>query len=142
MTRADIIRMAIEAELVPDALWETPELERFAALVADAEREKCASILSESAAMILEPKRTNDVDRHVAYVLTRHAAAIRARSQQPEKHTPCAGKPTNNPPSPGAWEFYQPCHHCQRRLAQGSEQRPAPPEFIDGECPSRIGSAP
>jgi hypothetical protein len=42
MTRADIIRMAIEAELVPDALWETPELERFAALVAAAEREACA----------------------------------------------------------------------------------------------------
>jgi len=66
--------------------------------------------------------------------------AMRARSQ-PGNYATCAGKPTNNPPSPGAWEFYQPCHHCMRRLATGSEPRPAPPEFVDGECPSRIGVA-
>ena len=44
MRRDDIIRMAIQADLVPDALWDTPELERFAQLVAEAEREACAKI--------------------------------------------------------------------------------------------------
>ena len=62
----------------------------------------------------------------------------------PYDYARCQGKPTNNPPepSPGAWEFYQPCHQCLRRLAPGSEFRQSwqqPPVFTDGKCPSRIG---
>ena len=44
MTKEDIIRMAEEAGLDPD-LWNyTDAFERFAALVASAEREACANI--------------------------------------------------------------------------------------------------
>ena len=75
MTKDDIIRMAIEAELVPDAIWDTPELERFAALVAAAEREACAKVC-------------NDLYPHSGYhpalrkAAGNCAASIRARSQQ------------------------------------------------------------
>ena len=55
MTRDDIIRLAVEAKLVSDwdggcaSAWVeghdlTPYLERFAALLAAAEREACASV--------------------------------------------------------------------------------------------------
>ena len=58
MTREDIIRMAREAEILEwcegetDAFIEelTDCLERFAALVAAAEREACAKVLDEMAA--------------------------------------------------------------------------------------------
>lgn len=49
MNRQDIIAMAIQADLVPDALWETPELEQFAALVAAKEREECAKVADKFA---------------------------------------------------------------------------------------------
>ncbi len=49
--------MAIEADLVPDALWETPELERFAELVAAAERETMSAWLPIKSA----PKDGTDV---------------------------------------------------------------------------------
>ena len=44
MTRDDIIRMAREAGFGPSVAWKecTPPFERFAALVAAAEREACA----------------------------------------------------------------------------------------------------
>ncbi len=44
MNRQDIIAMAIEADLLPENLWETPELEKFASLVAAKEREACAKL--------------------------------------------------------------------------------------------------
>ena len=47
MTKEDIIRMAREAGLDPD-LWNyTDAFERFAALVAAAEREACAKLCDE-----------------------------------------------------------------------------------------------
>ena len=42
MDKEDIIRMAREADAVHDLVAVTPFLERFAALVAAAEREECA----------------------------------------------------------------------------------------------------
>ncbi len=45
------------------------------------EREACAARLDESAAFLLSGKRTNQVDRHTADVLGRHASSIRARGQ-------------------------------------------------------------
>ena len=48
MTRDDIIRMAREAGYLPDmfgvGIWDSNEFNRFAALVAEAEREACAEI--------------------------------------------------------------------------------------------------
>ena len=56
MTREDIIRMAREAGLVN---WEATayanELERFAALVASAEREACAKIVLNEAYQYMSP---------------------------------------------------------------------------------------
>jgi len=49
MTREDIIRMAREAHLVMYD-YDHPSLERFAALVAAAEREACAKVCDEFAA--------------------------------------------------------------------------------------------
>lgn len=56
-------------------------LEGVNALLA-AEREACAKPLEEAAQRLTSAKRTHSVDRHVADVLTRHAAAIRARGQE------------------------------------------------------------
>ena len=74
MNREDIIRMAREAN-IKQAI-ETPhllmvhELERFAALVAAAEREECAQVVEA-------------IDRNGAWVTKQEAAAaIRARSKQ------------------------------------------------------------
>jgi len=54
MSRADIIRMARESTLMVDfqknGLPYFPALERFAELVAAAEREECAKVLDEMAA--------------------------------------------------------------------------------------------
>ena len=47
-----------------------------------AEREACAKPLDEAAERLLAPKRTNEVDRHVANVLQQQAAAIRARGER------------------------------------------------------------
>ena len=49
MTNEDIIRMAREAHLVMYD-YDHPSLERFAALVAAAEREACAKVCDEFAA--------------------------------------------------------------------------------------------
>jgi len=55
MTREDIIRMAREAGLDPD-LWNyTDAFERFAALVASAEREACVQIVENEAMQYAEP---------------------------------------------------------------------------------------
>jgi hypothetical protein len=42
------------------------------------EREACAKRLEDAASALLTPKRTNQIDRHVASVLQGHADAIRA----------------------------------------------------------------
>ncbi len=47
MTRDDIIRMAREADAEHDDVRVTPFLERFAALVAAAEREACAKVCED-----------------------------------------------------------------------------------------------
>jgi hypothetical protein len=64
MTRDDIIRMAREAHLVMYD-YDHPSLERFAALVAAAEREACAKVCEDS----------------VEYAGDTLANAIRARGQ-------------------------------------------------------------
>lgn len=47
------------------------------------EREACAKLCDESAIRLFSGKsRVNQVDRHTAEVLRRHAEAIRARSQK------------------------------------------------------------
>ena len=73
MTRDDILRMAIEAGAFFDgdcSVYDMPEhcFERFAALVADAEREACAKVCEET--------RFPD-----SYTAIRCAAAIRARGE-------------------------------------------------------------
>ena len=70
MNREEIIRMAREAGLDPD-LWNyTDAFERFAALVAAAEREECAKVCEA-------------IDRNGAWVTKAEAAAaIKARSKQ------------------------------------------------------------
>ena len=47
MTKDDFIRMAREAGLQPYYDDQEPAIERFAALVAAAEREECAKLLKE-----------------------------------------------------------------------------------------------
>jgi len=74
MTREDIMRMAEEAEIL-DANWQVDQLERFAQLVAAAEREACAKLCEDF-----------DVGVLVLVPITRGqhilANAIRARGQQ------------------------------------------------------------
>ena len=71
MTKEDIIRMAREAGISEShAQGMQGFLERFAALVAAAEREECAKVCEE-------------IDRNGAWVTKLEAAdAIRARSKQ------------------------------------------------------------
>jgi hypothetical protein len=74
MNREDIICMAQECQLIGmrphlDGIYQE-SLERFASLVADAEREACAAIAE-----------THAIDREDEYVCDKIAAAIRARGQ-------------------------------------------------------------
>ena len=74
MNREDIIRMAREAGLDPD-LWNyTDAFERFAALVASAEREACAK---EMAYLVMTPTLTHGAVVKLSDVVN----AIRARGQ-------------------------------------------------------------
>ena len=79
MTREDAIRMAREAGLVAASFcrWSAypDDLERFAALVAAAEREACAEILERNA----EVCKDNSM---LADVLIGNALAIRARRSE------------------------------------------------------------
>ena len=77
MTREDIIRMAREAGFrdadakgvwITDGYWEE-ELERFAALVASAEREACAKVCD---VLAVHPEYASDITKVAAQ-------AIRAR---------------------------------------------------------------
>ncbi len=72
MTREEIIRMAREAGLDPD-LWNyTDAFERFAALVAAAEREACAKVCD---VLAVHPEYASDITKVAAQ-------AIRARGEQ------------------------------------------------------------
>ena len=96
MNREDIIRMAREAgfdysgaELSWESVICTEELERFAALVASAEREACAKLCD--LAMLQNQEAINELeqDEHIAQCfiqgamtqLVKTSKAIRARGQ-------------------------------------------------------------
>ena len=70
MTREEIIHMAREAGMTTAIVL--PDLERFASLVAAAEREACAQIVERNAALC-------DNNAMLRDVLMSNAAAIRAR---------------------------------------------------------------
>lgn len=80
MTRGDIIRMAREADLLTTTkpngyqVWIPENLERFADLVAAAEREACANWC--------EAAMTDKLEDEAYYVCKNLAAAIRARGQE------------------------------------------------------------
>ena len=79
MTRDEIIRMAREAGAFPE-LSETPEkdivfLRRFAALVAEREREACAKVCEA-----MRPSQ-QEFDQRFFTACTLNANAIRARGQ-------------------------------------------------------------
>lgn len=83
MTRDEIIRMAREAGLSIrghyDETGSTPsELERFAALVAAAEREECAKVCDQR--KIITPEW--QLDQHYNQGASHCAAAIRARGEK------------------------------------------------------------
>ncbi len=85
MTRDDIIRMAREAAeatgtLVP-AEWNEPLLERFAGLVAAAEREACAGICEEQQNAVVKnhPARIEFDSNN--FMAKKCAAAIRAMGE-------------------------------------------------------------
>jgi coproporphyrinogen III oxidase len=94
MTRDDIIRLAVEAKLV--CHWDggcasawveghdlTPYLERFAALVAEREREACAKVCDEHAKRNYNWASENADTYHAqAHWAGRIAVAIRARGQE------------------------------------------------------------
>lgn len=85
MTRDDIIRMAREAGmLIPSfriggglalGTCTVPDFERFAVLVAAAEREACAQIVERNAAACRPHSELHDV-------LSANALAIRARAKE------------------------------------------------------------
>ena len=77
MTRDDIIRMAREAGWSwMEAGMEARKLQRFAALVAAAEREACAKVCDE-----MRPSKP-EFDRRYYNGCTDSAAAIRARGNR------------------------------------------------------------
>ncbi len=79
MTREEIIRMAREAGLDPD-LWNyTDAFERFAALVATAEREACVKVCDEK---VDAEYATGKVDHNEMAWTQACAIAIKARGEQ------------------------------------------------------------
>ena len=78
MDRDDIIRMAQEAGFKPDmfgiGIWDSAEFNRFAALVAAAEREECARICDAV-------QRKNEEDGAWLWEAKNCANAIRAKGQ-------------------------------------------------------------
>ena len=75
MTRDDILRMAREAwslEFIPEV--DAPKLERFANLIAAAEREACAVVCDEYG-------KANEESDVMAEAFSHCAAAIRARGE-------------------------------------------------------------
>ena len=89
MNREDVVRMAEEAEINCDLIDEgegqiwyitIETLERFAALVAAAEREACAKVCEGMARPV-----GNDMMSAAQWTATSCAAAIRARGQEPPR---------------------------------------------------------
>ena len=87
MTRDEIIRMAREADAAHDEVVVTPFLERFAALVAAAEREACAKVCDEETLIRTKagqshPEESDSRGRcfAAARAAINCASAIRARS--------------------------------------------------------------
>ena len=83
MDRDDIIKMAKQAKLPYEydtgRLLHLKELERFAALVAAAEREACAKLCDEK---VDAEYKTGKVDHHEMAWTQACAIAIRARGEQ------------------------------------------------------------
>ena len=82
MTRDDIIRMAREAGWTDYSLKhpvETQRLERFAALVAAAEREACAKVCHDYATR--HGLKGDDNEKAQAWMMLQCAEAIRARGE-------------------------------------------------------------
>ena len=76
MTRDEVIRMAREAwtlEFIPDS--DVSKLERFASLVAAAERDACAQIVERNASACRPHSELHDI-------LRANALAIRARAKE------------------------------------------------------------
>ena len=94
MTREDIIRMALEAGIRDSMEYDHMEcdavsLERFAALVAAAEREEIAKMFDEEIEMATDVKATLTADSKAKliaagaiYQTEKLAAAIRARGEK------------------------------------------------------------
>jgi hypothetical protein len=72
MNREEIIKLAREAGGLPDPMVFIGAYERFAALVADAERHECAKIVDGNA---------DGCNGMTEQILRSNAAAIRARGQ-------------------------------------------------------------
>ena len=82
MNKEDIIRMAREADACHDNVQVTPFLERFAALVAAAEREACAKVCDETLAQHYMKQTIPERDEALFLAACADcAAAIRARGQ-------------------------------------------------------------
>ena len=73
MNRDEIVKLAREAGLLPNPEVYAEDLERFAALVAAAERKACADVVAEIAAGLHYPS-------HGHATAVQAAVAIRARS--------------------------------------------------------------
>jgi len=93
MTRDDIIRLAIEAKLVCDwdggcaSAWVeghdlTPYLERFAALVAAAEREAIAQMIEDAPPLVEFSQNDKGGCMVCGFTPKLASAAIRARGQE------------------------------------------------------------
>ena len=86
MTRDDINRLAREAGYLPDmfgvGIWDSNEFNRFAALVAAAEREQCAKVCEEDLrdGYIREDRPIQEEVMLLAAIAD-CAAAIRARGE-------------------------------------------------------------
>ena len=84
MTTEEIVDAARDAGFSgSEMLLRLPEFKHLIDSAAAAEREACAKLCDESAIRLFSGKsRVNQVDRHTAEVLRRHAEAIRARSNK------------------------------------------------------------
>ena len=84
MTAEEIVKAARDAGFSSSEMHQRlVEFKRLIDAAAAAEREQCAKVCDESAIRLFSGKsRVNQVDRHTAEVLRRHAEAIRARGNQ------------------------------------------------------------
>ena len=84
MTTEEIVDAARAAGFsASEMMTRLAAFKRLIESTAAAEREACAKLCDESAIRLFSGKsRVNQVDRHTAEVLHRHAEAIRARSDK------------------------------------------------------------